>query len=714
MNIMKKILSLVGIIMITLLSFSVNAQNVGVSDLAGFTPTAFFHIYKSTAPSVNLFQIQNVATTNVMTVNLNGFVGINIAPSASYRTYVVDNTVPAIRGEYSANIYGYVGSTNSGIYGTSNTSAGAGGFFTGIGTDGVYALVNETGASGFSAITADNLTGVAITGYGASSLGGSYIDGAGVRGFGTVGVVGSNTSGIYGYLGSSVDGVVGITTNASGSGVFGQNSSANGDGLYGINSAASGAGTGSGIQGYTSQGGNGTVQTAGVWGVLTNTAPSSGCGIGGYVGASGTVSGYNKTAVSGVSLSVPGGCGAILSTDNATGYGTYTLNSAAAGTGLISFGNNVTSFFNPNTAGAGGIFSGSRYGIVSYANNESTAGTGFRYGMTYASIYAIMQDNVAANTSLYHFAIHGTSNDYGAGYGLRTGGVLGNEEFNGYWGALGYQTSTAANRYGVYAGSRYTAGVIGGKVLEDSVITGFGIGGYGGLMGGWIRGTVYGFVAKGERYSLYVDGKTYTNNTIAQLSESNNTSLIKGDRKRIVSYVPTSTSVDVYTKGTAKLVNGTIITKFGTDFSELISSEIPVTITVTPMGECNGLYIAEVANDYFVVKELQKGTSNVEFSWIAVGTKYGCEKPENPVEVLEYTYDSNMNGVMFNESDTSNSATPVYWDNIDKKLKFEEILYKSQIEQLSRIENNPSLINSKSLINKSLIELKSEKIIKLK
>jgi len=47
--------------------------------------------------------------------------------------------------------------------------------------------------------------------------------------------------------------------------------------------------------------------------------------------------------------------------------------------------------------------------------------------------------------------------------------------------------------------------------------THIGLGIYAGIMGGWMKGLVYGTHIKGEHYRLYVDGKTYTNEPVIEL-----------------------------------------------------------------------------------------------------------------------------------------------------------------------------------------------------
>ena len=128
-------------------------------------------------------------------------------------------------------------------------------------------------------------------------------------------------------------------------------------------------------------------------------------------------------------------------------------------------------------------------------------------------------------------------------------------------------------------------------------------------------------------------------------------------------------SVDVYAKGTAQLQNGRAIIHFDRDFSNIISKESPVIITVTPQGNCNGIYTQEVTNTGFIIVENNNGQANVPVSWIAVGTKIGYEKPLIPKELLSKEYDDNMNAVMHNENDINTSGKPMWWDG--KTLHFD-------------------------------------------
>ncbi|MFN3850176.1 MAG: hypothetical protein ACK4NY_12150 [Spirosomataceae bacterium] len=70
-------------------------------------------------------------------------------------------------------------------------------------------------------------------------------------------------------------------------------------------------------------------------------------------------------------------------------------------------------------------------------------------------------------------------------------------------------------------------------------------------------------------------------------------------------------SENLYIRGKNQLKNGSTFVKFDTprdDFEDLM-------INIQPEGDCNGVYISRKTREGFEVKELQKGKSNVKFSW---------------------------------------------------------------------------------------------------
>ena len=319
-----------------------------------------------------------------------------------------------------------------------------------------------------------------------------------------------------------------------------------------------------------------------------------------------------------------------------------------------------TTFF----AGVQGEYYGTGLGAAGvrgiYATNGS--GTSFNLGATNNGVEG---SNLGTGNRV--FGVYGVG-----GLATRSGGVMGNDG-NFRWGGLGYYSSGGLD-YSVYGfGTAFTTGAAGGKMAGPSNPLGdfdnsIGLGIYGGVMGGWIKGLEYGANFSGKRYGAYVDGKTLTNDLFVVLS-SNETN------ERTASYASTSLSVDVNAKGTAYLKNGEAEVNFDEKYMKLISSEKPIIVTVTPMGETKGVYIVSVSKEGFKIKENGSGTSNVSFSWIAIAEKAGYENPQISTEILSKEFDVNMDGVMHNDIDESTTGKAMWWNGTD--VQFGE---PSQIE----------------------------------
>lgn len=304
-------------------------------------------------------------------------------------------------------------------------------------------------------------------------------------------------------------------------------------------------------------------------------------------------------------------------------------------------------------------------GVNNSTNASTFAGTGI-YGESsaghngsdyWSNNYAGVYGWGAFGTDQYSFGVVGVV-DWG---GLRSGGVMGTYWTND-WGALGY-----VNSVGSTFGLCYVGGVTTTAKGTNHVATSMGMGGYGDLMGGWIRGNIYGLNVSGERYSLYLHGKQFTNDIITILSD------VSGNAERIPTYVPASMTVDVYAKGTATIVNGEANISFNTAFRDVISDTDPVIVTVTPIGRSANLYIDNSSKGGFKIiddsSEEEIKSQPLTFTWIAIGTRKGYENPQNPPELLSKSYETNMDGVMFNESDLQNSALPIWWDG--QQLRFD-------------------------------------------
>lgn len=583
------------------------------------------------------FAIRTNNTERMRILNT-GLVGINTtAPvmmlDVTWNTTTANNA--AIRGSVtaaSASVYGVLGIAQSengmGIFGFNSNASGTGV----IGAGNNLAAQFLTGGSG-GAFTSSN---VGVFGYG------------------------NNTAASWGVYGQSI--------NATGIGVVGVATVNTGTGMFAINSAANGTAAGFGLDARTNQTGGAAI--------IANLRASSF---------------FSNSAISAFTdPNIAGGIGIIAEASNATSVAVQGQTSGA-GASLAVAG--INSGANVQATGV--------YGVAT----ATTAGSGFTTNTCRKSVYG--QGNSA--TGSYRFGIYGNG-----GVSIRTGGVIGHNNGATFFsaGALGYYASNGID-YAVYGFSgAYQAGVAGGYIHSNPYINGdlyastekinsfnkminsfhdddvmfhtwsdkspnatIGLGIYGGVMGGWIKGLVYGTNLSGAKYGVYVHGKTITNNIITTLNDV-------GEKKRIATYAPSAMKVDVTERGKAKLDNGQARVQFSEEFSKMLSENEDITITVTPMGNCKGIYIENYSTKGFSVKELENGNSNVAFNWIAIGVKKGFENPRISAEILESDFEIKMNGpqgIMYNDNNPAEPIYSIWYDG--KNVRFDKPNITKQVEK---------------------------------
>ncbi|NQY28437.1 MAG: hypothetical protein HRT69_03090 [Flavobacteriaceae bacterium] len=347
---------------------------------------------------------------------------------------------------------------------------------------------------------------------------------------------------------------------------------------------------------------------------------------------------------------------AIYNQSTGTGYGMYFITNDNSSIGVYADNSALTT--DSNDAIVGHANNNEGFGGGWFLNSNGSNGTG--YG-TAEQGYGVLGMNTAASN--YSVGVLGSVQASG-GSGRRSSGVFGSNS-NGTTqnaaGALGYRPSAGGTYYGGYffdnnGGVDHIDGADRMSSSSTSTVkVNVGMGAIGGLMGGWAKGSVYGFTTKGDRYSLYVQGREFTNDVITQLSDNNN-------NERIASYVPTSTSVDITSKGMNTLNNGTARISFSKNFSSIASKKDPVIVTITPIGESKGIHLVSIDNTGFTIKENANGSSNVNFTWIAVATKAGYETMTNPEELLAADYDTKLNNFMIDESVENPKGQEMWWD----------------------------------------------------
>jgi hypothetical protein len=279
---------------------------------------------------------------------------------------------------------------------------------------------------------------------------------------------------------------------------------------------------------------------------------------------------------------------------------------------------------------------------------QQTGTAGSDYGTS--TVNAIYAEGAGAQ---YSFGVTGFRN----GTSVRSGGVHGALS-TAEWGALGYYSSGSVE-YGGY----FTTTTTGSGFMPNSTLQGIGSASSGNLMGSWSRGELFGQTNMGELYAAYNLGNQYTSGVSADIVTSNG--------ERTAAYSVTSNDVKVYSDGKAKLTSGSCKVTFDKSFMQLLSQQQNPTITVSALGECEGLYIVSFDKDGFTVKEFHNGQANVEFTWIAIGKRVDADKVNKlPEAIKDKDFDKNMKGVMFNENNKEKSGMPIWWDG--SKLRFDK------------------------------------------
>jgi len=265
---------------------------------------------------------------------------------------------------------------------------------------------------------------------------------------------------------------------------------------------------------------------------------------------------------------------------------------------------------------------------------------------------------------------YGVSGVVPSNTGRVVGGVFGINMQNGAYGMLGYERSNGGN-YGMLSSTNYIAGTFGGTAkISNQTDASIGLGTQGGFLGAHVKGNQLGMIAKGKIAGLYADGASITNKGFAVIDKDIN-------NKKMATYVPTSTTVDVSTKGMGKLVNGKAFISFDDNYSNLITADKPIIVTVSPMGETNGIYVSSVTEKGFTIKENNKGISNVNFYWMAIAEKHNASELVVNDDLLQKDFDNNLDHFLtINEG--SDKAKAMWWNG--NSLEFGESAPKNENE----------------------------------
>jgi hypothetical protein len=368
-------------------------------------------------------------------------------------------------------------------------------------------------------------------------------------------------------------------------------------------------------------------------------------------------------------------------------YGVYDGSSWGSGTQVLKSGSGNVYWAADETGGGGGSWTIS--GNYVYPNSNSNVQMDYNGSHTYG-IYISKNSVASAPTNYFYLGGSYSGTDYstslsagirayrwygdtysasiqGWSYGdyVRSAGVQGYMLSGAPWGALAYKNS-GSSTYGVYytnvgSGSGRPAPPRGGydsPYDPGGVHTAIGAGGYGDLFGMHSDGNIYGFYSTGGRYASYDHGDRYLSGLDVHLQDV-------GRDTMAVLYTNVSLDATVIGSGVGRLVGGSARIRFDEAFAELISETEPIIITVTPIGDCNGINLMTSTNEGFTVAEANSGTNSAQFNWIAIAKRKGHERPQLPREVVAVDYNDKIYRGLNNDSDTRTDGEGLYFENGD-------------------------------------------------
>lgn len=108
--------------------------------------------------------------------------------------------------------------------------------------------------------------------------------------------------------------------------------------------------------------------------------------------------------------------------------------------------------------------------------------------------------------------------------------------------------------------------------------------------------------------------------------------------RRVDTYDPQMTQPSLEDFGEAQLVDGDADVALDPKFASAIDDTVRYFVTLTPEGDCRGLYVAQRTPSGFTVRELQGGHSSIAFTYRIVAKPLGDESPRMPDSTLPYEF----------------------------------------------------------------------------
>lgn len=171
----------------------------------------------------------------------------------------------------------------------------------------------------------------------------------------------------------------------------------------------------------------------------------------------------------------------------------------------------------------------------------------------------------------------------------------------------------------------YGTGNESGAYFKDSNSSGLAYVGYDNR-GIWAKGTMAGGTfSHPDNTTHWADVSTATR----KIQGTGTVSFVQNhpydDDMVIVYAAPEGDEVGVYTRGTARLVDGEARVMLGETFQYVANPDIGLTVYLTPVGEWSDLYIAEKTTEAIVIRSAG-GSANGTFDYLVYGLRLGFEE----------------------------------------------------------------------------------------
>ncbi|HLJ84783.1 MAG TPA: hypothetical protein VKT51_11465 [Candidatus Eremiobacteraceae bacterium] len=373
---------------------------------------------------------------------------------------------------------------------------------------------------------------------------------------------------------------------------------------------------GVGVKGVSSGG-------AGLEGLTKFNSTGKSAGKAGVVGQDTSTSGALNSGVSGVSVNGSGVTGTSTNLNGVQGFtasgasGVYGQDSVAGGFGVA--GRNTASTHNSNSAG-----------VLADGSTASDALHAFSYGLSANSIYAFSQHgsslvaNQGGNDTAPELALEDTnpSNSNDIIHADGPNGPVLSMSSGTTWFHTDFEVS--APEASVFEGADYQTPAL--NVYGGGTNTNFAVFTVNDVNGNQVAGIT-------DIGTLSIAGLLFSNGSCSS-------GCIVGRRQAhaVREYTPTESEPTIEDNGEAALVDGVAQVALDPRFANVIDRSAPYIVTVTPEGDCRGLYVTQRSARGFVVRELQGGHSSVGFGFRIVAHRFGVSAARLPM------IDVQMNG----------------------------------------------------------------------